>query len=274
MMTIIDWVDLSNPDYIFEECVRFATNFIPKLILAFILLYIGRMIIRLLLRFSERIMIAREYEVTLITFLKSFLNIGFQSLLIFGLLALIGFNTASIVTAIGAAGLAIGLALQGSLSNFAGGVLILLFKPFKVGDLIEANLYKGKVKEINVLYTILITLDGKKIVVPNGNLSNNPVVNFSSEENRRVDIIIYLEHGQDVQKAIELIENEVVPKVDSKYNHQKAEIGIGALNDMGIKVEIFFWVFKEDYVKTLYFFNTKINEVFIREGVLFSVGRR
>lgn len=184
-----------------QELIRF----IPSLIWALIVLLVGLWVIKRMVKIAEKTMMKKELEVSLSTFLKSLLSIGLKIVLIVTVAGMIGIGTTSFVTILGAAGLAIGLALQGSLSNFAGGVLILMFKPFKVGDTIEAQGMSGEVKEIQIFNTILLTGEHKTVILPNGPLSNGAIVNITRHGNIRSDIFIRISNENDVEKVKNII---------------------------------------------------------------------
>jgi small conductance mechanosensitive channel len=164
-----------------KQLMNLAIEYTPKLIMSLLVLLIGFWLIKKLARVLEKAMIRRDLDLSLRTFLKSLIGIGLKILLLVTVAGMIGIQTTSLVTILGASGLAVGLALQGSLSNFAGGVLILIFKPFKVGDTIEALGQKGTVQEIQIFNTILLTVDNKTIILPNGSVSNNIIVNQSRQ---------------------------------------------------------------------------------------------
>ncbi|SHH71283.1 mechanosensitive ion channel family protein [Clostridium grantii] len=183
------------------------------IIVAFIILIIGFKIIKILMKMFKRFLIKIKIDESLYKYLINISEVGLKILLIVVLVNQIGFDTAPFVAVLGTAGLAIGLALQGSLSNFAGGVLILLFKPFKVGDFIEAQGYQGTVNEISIFYTNLNTVDNKKIIIPNGNLSNSSCINYSANDKRRVDITFSVGYESDISKVKQVIKNIV-------YSHE------------------------------------------------------
>jgi len=161
--------------------IDLTVEYTPKIVMAGIVLMLGFWLIKKFASLSERAMVRRDLDVSLRTFLRSLIGVGLKILLLITVAGMVGIQTTSLVTVLGAAGLAVGLALQGSLSNFAGGVLVLVFKPFRVGDTIEALGQKGLVQEIQIFNTILITADNKTIILPNGSVSNNIIVNQSRE---------------------------------------------------------------------------------------------
>jgi len=177
----------------FDRLLQQAGDFAPNLVSALLVLLIGLWLIKRISTLATKAMQKRELDISLRTFLKSLISIGLKIVLIVTVAGMIGIGTTSFVTILGAAGLAVGLALQGSLSNFAGGVLILIFKPFKVGDTIEAGGQTGEVKEIQIFNTILVTPDHKTVILPNGPLSNGTIVNNTRQGDLRIDIVMNLD---------------------------------------------------------------------------------
>ncbi|MAX80273.1 MAG: mechanosensitive ion channel protein [Crocinitomicaceae bacterium] len=177
----------------------------PKLILAIIVLIVGIRLINWVIKRMEKTLNHAKVDPTLIPFLVSVLNWSLKIMLIISAASMIGIETTSFVAIIGAAGLAIGLALQGTLQNFAGGVVLLVFKPFKVGDLIEANGYTGFVEEIHILVTKLVTLENQVVIIPNGVLSNGSLKNFSAKEYIRVDMMIGVSYESDIDTALSVL---------------------------------------------------------------------
>lgn len=188
-----------------DTVVKNALDFAPKLVSALLVLLFGLWLIKRISKLAQKAMAKRDLDVSLRTFLKSLISIGLKIILIVTVAGMIGIGTASFVTILGAAGLAIGLALQGSLSNFAGGVLILIFKPFKVGDNIEAGGQTGEVKEIQIFNTILLTVDHKTVILPNGPLSNGAIVNTTRHGNLRIDVALTVSADTDIEKARNII---------------------------------------------------------------------
>lgn len=238
----------------------------PRLIIALITLLVGFWVISLISKGMLRIMRAREVDPTLRPFLRSITSIGLKILLLLTVAGMIGIQTTSFVAALGAAGLAIGLALQGSLSNFAGGVLILLFKPFRVGDTIEAQGHIGTVDEIQILYTNLITADNKKVIIPNGVLSNNDIVNFSALPVRRIELRLALAYESDLGKAREIIMQ--LAKADNRILAEPApEIGVTALTDKGVLLSAFLWVERADFLQVQYAMYEGVKAAFDKAGI-------
>lgn len=196
-----------------KSCEHYA----PQVAGALLVFIIGLWVINWVTRLASKAMHSRELDVSLQSFLSSLLGVGLKILLLVTVAGMLGLQTTSFVAILGAAGLAVGLALQGSLSNFAGGVLTLVFKPYKVGDLIEAQGQTGEVKEIQIFNTILLTPENKTVILPNGAVSNGTIVNYSRHGNLRVDIIVAVAPDNDIAKVRRVIQqafeaNELVLK--------------------------------------------------------------
>ncbi|HXB41127.1 MAG TPA: mechanosensitive ion channel domain-containing protein [Bacteroidia bacterium] len=188
-----------------KEAYEFGIDYAPKLVIALFVLIIGFWMIKQLGKFSERSMKRRSVDISLRTFLRSLLGIGLKIILLITVAGMLGIQTTSLVTILGAAGLAIGLALQGSLSNFAGGVLVLVFKPYKVGDTIEALGQKGEVKEIQIFNTILLTAENRTVILPNGSVSNSLIVNQSKQGALRAAFEVNISNEFEAERVRKII---------------------------------------------------------------------
>lgn len=180
-------------------------TYAPSVLAALAIFVVGWFLIGMVMRLVKRVMERREVDSTLRKFLVSFISWSLKVFLFIIVIAKLGVETTSFAAVIAALGLAIGLALQGSLSNFAGGVLIILFKPFKAGDFIEAQGESGTVKDIKIFTTTLLSPDSKTIIIPNGALSNGNITNYTTEGKRRVDLTIGIGYGEDIKKAREAL---------------------------------------------------------------------
>lgn len=189
----------------FQQLLTNFFNYLPKVVGALALLFIGLWIIKQINKMVASFFMKRSYEPTLESFLESILSIGLKIFLIISVAGILGFQTASLITILGAAGLAVGLALQGSLANFAGGVLILIFKPYKVGDLVNLLGNLGYVKQIQIFNTVIVTLDNKTVILPNGAVMNSPIVNLSEAGNLLVDLRITLPFDCNFVKARQVL---------------------------------------------------------------------
>lgn len=229
-----------------DTAVQLTMSYGPKLLLAIITLFVGLWLIRLVHRGIDRGMDRAGVEATLQRFLLSLTNVVLKGVLFVSVITMIGVETTSIIAMLGAAGLAVGLALQGSLANFAGGVLILFFKPFKVGDVIEAQGHLGRVHEIQIFNTILKTLDNQRVVIPNGLPSNDCIVNVFAEERRRVDLSFGVSYEDDVAKVRSVL--EAVVAADQRILREPAhEIFMSAHADSAINFLVRVWVSSDDY---------------------------
>jgi small conductance mechanosensitive channel len=221
--------------------------YLPNFILALMVLVIGWWLIARVAKYFSLGMAKQEIDVSLRTFLASLVKIILQVLLVISVASMLGIQTTSFVAVLGAAGLAVGLALQGSLANFAGGVLILIFRPFKVGDYIEAMGKAGQVKEIQIFCTILTTPEGKNIIMPNGALSNGLIVNSSAEGMLFVNIKVDLANTNDIKKVREVALK--LMQADARVLPQPSpEVGIAKLSPGSMSIEIKCFTKPEDNV--------------------------
>lgn len=223
-----------------------AFDYAPKIVAALAILIIGLFVINMFVRLSKRLMQKREIDATLQKFLGDFLGWTLKILLFVVVASKLGIETTSFAAIIGAAGLAIGLALQGSLSNFAGGVLIMIFKPFKIGDFIEAQGVMGTVKEIQIFTTQLQTPGNKLAIVPNGSLSNGNIINYSAEEKRRVDLVFGVSYDADIKQTKEVLMNLLTshPKV---LKDPAPMVTVLELADSSVNFAVRPWVHTPDY---------------------------
>jgi small conductance mechanosensitive channel len=220
-------------------------DYAPKLVAAIVLLFVGLWFIKIINRIARKILFNREIDPTLIEFLSDILLWGLRVMLFIAVISKLGIESSSFVAILGAAGLAVGLSLQGSLSNFAGGMLIILFKPFKMGDIIEAQGVSGTVIDIQIFVTQLLTANNQVIFVPNGVLSNGTIINYSTKKTRRTDIIISFAYNTDLKKVKELI-FEIIKKNNLILKDPKATIFVKELTESSIKIAVRAWT-KSEY---------------------------
>ncbi|MGL3001143.1 MAG: mechanosensitive ion channel family protein [Flavobacterium sp.] len=221
-------------------------DYSPKIISAFVILIVGIYAIRLITRLIKKIMIKRELDPTLTKFLADILIWALRILLFIAFISKLGVETSSFVAILGAMGLAVGLSLQGSLSNFAGGMLIILFKPFKVGDTIEAQGQIATVLEIQIFVTKLVTANNQTIFIPNGILSNGTIINYSTQGQRRADLTIAISYETDIKKAKEIIA-EVMRSNPKVLTTPAPEVGVKNLTDNAIQLAVRPWAKNEDF---------------------------
>lgn len=218
-----------------------------KHILAAIVIYIvGRFIVRLLNRMVRGMLERRNIDVSVQSFLRSLVNILLTVLLVISVVSALGINTTSFAALLASAGVAVGMALSGNLQNFAGGLIILLFKPYKVGDWIEAQGVQGTVKEIQIFHTLLTMSDNKVVYIPNGSMSTAVVINYSRNETRRLEWTVGIDYGEDVNKARTAILD--VLSADKRVLDEPAPfVAVGALAGGGVNLTVRVWVKQEDY---------------------------
>ena len=252
---MIEPIYTQNVETYFERVLTIIVDYSPRLISAFLILFIGLYIIRFVNRFVRKVMIKRHYDVTLSQFLADILLWAMRILLFVSFISKLGIESTSFVAVLGAMGLAIGLALQGSLSNFAGGVLIILFKPFKIGDFIEAQSVSGEVKEIEILYTKLRSTNNQTIFVPNGVLSNGTITNYSMEDIRRGDLKISVSYDTDLKQAKDII-FQIINSNPQVLQTPPPAVSVVEMNDSGIILAIrpwaerqYFWTMVSDVLQ-------------------------
>jgi small conductance mechanosensitive channel len=221
-------------------------EYTPKVLMALAVLIIGLLIIKVFVNTTKKVLTNKEVDITLQKFLLNLLNWVLKILLFITVVAKLGIETTSFAAILASAGLAIGLALQGSLANFAGGILIIIFKPIKIGDFIEAQGVSGTVKEIEIFTTKLNTTDNKEIIIPNGALSNGNIVNYSTEATRRVDFTFGVGYDSDIKKTKEVI-SHVINSHPLVLKEPAPAVNLSELADSSINFFTRGWVKKEDY---------------------------
>ena len=229
-----------------ETFIKVLIDYSPKLVSAIIILFLGLYAIRIINRLIRKIMVKRELDPTLTNFLSDFLLWALRVLLFVTFIDKLGIGTSSFVAILGAMGLAVGLSLQGSLSNFAGGMLIILFKPFKVGDTIEALGVSGTVSEIQIFVTKLINGNNQIIFIPNGSLSNGTIINYSLQGIRRADLTLSISYDTDIKKAKDLI-TEVLNNNPKVLKTPEAEVSVKLLTDSSIQLAVRPWANNADF---------------------------
>ena len=240
-----------------------------RLLGAIAIYLIGKYIIKWLNKLFEKLMIRRKMDPTVTSFLKSLINILLYLVLALSIIGQLGIKLTGIAALIASAGMAVGMALSGNLSNFAGGLLILVFRPFKVGDYIESSAgASGTVKEIQIFHTILVTPDNKTIYAPNGNLSNGVITNYSMKDLRRVEWNIAVEYGTDFAKVEQVVKN-IIAQNPMIVQTPEPSILLGELADSSVNIKIRVWVKTDDYWAVNFQMNKDIYETFNKEGIEF-----
>ncbi len=244
----------------------YAVEFGIKIAGAIAALIIGLWIIKAMTNGLAKVMKKRNVDDSLQPFLRSLLNIALKALLVVSVLSMMGVEMTSFVAILGAAGLAIGMALSGTLQNFAGGVMVLIFKPYKVGDVIEAQGYIGSVYEIQIFNTILKTPDNKHIIIPNGGLATGSLVNFSKEETRRVDWTFGIGYGDDTDKARSVLMN-LINADERILKDPEPFIAVSELADSSVNFTVRVWVKAADYWAVFFAMNENVYKTFDKEGL-------
>jgi small conductance mechanosensitive channel len=229
-----------------QQIKQLLAAYAPKALMALALLVIGLLLIKIVVKTTKNILKKSNADITLQNFLCNLVRWVLKILLFVSVIAQLGIQTTSFAAILAAAGLAIGLALQGSLANFAGGILIMLFKPIKIGDFIEAQGLSGTVKEIEIFTTKLNTSDNKEIIIPNGALSNGNIINYSTEDTRRVDFTFGVGYESDIKKTKEVI-SSVLSAHPLILKEPAAAVNLSELGDSSINFFTRAWVKKEDY---------------------------
>jgi small conductance mechanosensitive channel len=232
---------------VIENLYTLAVRYGVKLVLALVVLIIGLMVIKAITKGMVKIMKKRDMNESLIPFLKSIMNILLKVMLIISVMGMVGIQMTSFIAVLGAAGLAVGLALQGTLQNFAGGVMILLFKPYEVGNFIEAQGFMGTVKEIQIFTTVLLTPDNRKVIIPNSPLATGAITNFSAMPTRRIDFSFGIGYTDDIDKAKNIL-LKMAEKDDRVLKDENPPaVMVEALADSSVNLKLRVWLKSEDY---------------------------
>ncbi|MDD2798542.1 MAG: mechanosensitive ion channel [Bacteroidales bacterium] len=250
-----------------QQLATQALGFATKLLIALVIYFVGRWIIGRLKRICIKIFDRREMDLSLRTFLISLINIGLTIVLIVVIIGILGIETSSFVALFASAGVAVGLALSGTLQNFAGGVMVLLFKPYKVNDVIEAQGYTGTVKEIQIFNTVLNTFDNKAIIIPNGSLATGIINNFSKENRRRIEWTFGIAYGDDFDKAKSLILRLL--QQDDRVQKEPVEpfVALAKLGDNSVDIVVRVWVESSEYWNVYFDLNELVYKNFAEAGL-------
>ena len=237
-----------------------------KLLAAIVVLILGRWIIKLVKKWMSNGLMSKHADPTLHSFLSNLVSVLLYFIMIISIISILGINTSSLVALLASAGLAIGMALSGTLQNFAGGVMIIMFRPFKVGDYISAQGFEGKVSEIQIFNTHLLTVDNKEVILPNGSLSTGAMTNFSKQGTRRVDWVVSMAYGDDYDKAKALMLR--LCDEDARIMKEPAPfVELLKLNDSSVDLTVRAWVDAADYWPVFFAMNERIYKSFAQEGL-------
>ncbi|HMQ78035.1 MAG TPA: mechanosensitive ion channel [Ignavibacteria bacterium] len=241
-------------------------EYLPKLALALITLVIGLYLIKLFIKFLGKVMESRKVDESLRPFFKTIASIILKVLLLISVMGMIGIEMTSFIALLGAVGISLGMALSGSLQHFAGGVLLLIYKPFSKGDFIEAQGHKGTVRELRIFNTVINTLENKVVFIPNGPLSTGTIVNYTLEPTRRIDTVFSISYTDDIKKAINIIQKvtDSNPKI---LKDPEVVIGVKQLSASSVDIESRVWVNTVDLVELGFFMNEAVKNEFDKNGI-------
>ena len=224
-----------------------TVQFVPKILAAILVLWIGLKVANLLRKAIIKALDKRNAEPSLKTFLGSLVNLLLKAMVIFMAMDIIGIKATSFIALLGAMGLAIGMALQGTLQNFAGGVIILLMKPFKVDDYIECGQYKGYIKEIRIFHTIMRPFNGRTIIIPNSELATKSLINHTKEPQIRLDVVASVAYGTDLKKAKAVLQEVIAAEPLIRHDYKEPVIAVSDLGSSSVDISVWVWTTVEDY---------------------------
>ena len=259
---------LDKLQILMQQLIDWGVSAGGRIIGAILIFVIGRVLISFIKKLLARVLESRKIDLGVQTFVKSMTNILLTILLAVAVVGKLGVDTTSFAALLASAGVAVGMALSGNLSNFAGGLIVLLLRPYKVGDWIESQGVSGAVRSIQIFHTVLTTADNKVIYIPNGALSSGTVINYSREETRRVDWTVGVEYGENMEKVEEVVQK--ILAADSRILKDPAPfIALGALDASSVNVIIRVWVKNADYWGVFFDTQKKIYATFNQEGIGF-----
>ena len=251
---------------LWNQLSELLSSFGISLFIALSILIIGRQVVKILIKVISTALERSNTEDTVRIFVTNLLNTLLMIVVFIAAINQLGIQTTSIIAVLGAAGLAIGLALQGSLSNFAAGILIVIYRPYKVGDYIQADNHLGTVDDIQIFSTVLKTPDNKLVIVPNGSIMNGSIVNFSNQDKRRVDIVASCSYEDDIDKVKSVLA-DILSRDDRILNEPKPRIAVSELADSSVNFIVRPWVKNSDYIDVYYSLLEEIKKRFDQEGI-------
>ena len=260
---------LNFKEYLTEQLPA-LTGFCIKVVLSIIVFFVGRRIISWIVNIMRKSLERANIDAGVVQFISSAGKAILYMLLIFNIAISLGVKESSVAALLGTAGVTVGLALQGGLANLAGGVLLLIFKPFVVGDYIiqdQTNGCEGTVAKIEICYTTLLSIDNKKIVVPNGILSNSTIINVTAKENRKLEIKVGISYDADIRKAKKVIEDILKADPDTRSDNSEMVVFVDSLADSAVIIGLRVWVPTDAYWKTKWRLNQRIKEEFDANGI-------
>ena len=259
-------MDFNLDENLWNQLTELLSSFGISFFIALCILIIGRQAIKIIIKIISSALERSNTEDTVRIFVTNLLNTLLMIVVFIAAINQLGIQTTSIIAVLGAAGLAIGFALQGSLSNFAAGILIVIYRPYKVGDYIQADNHLGTVDDIQIFSTVLRTPDNKIVVVPNGSIMNGSIVNFSHQKERRIDIVIGCSYDDDIDKVKEVLA-DVLSKDERILKEPKPRIALSELADSSVNFIVRPWVKNSEYLDVLYSLLEEIKKRFDQEGI-------
>jgi len=270
LLTVTSIKDINLSTISWDSIVDFLTHqaldFGQKILICIVIYIVGKKLIHLLNKALGKLMNNRKLDVSVISFLTSLIDILLTVVLLITIINILGINNSSFLALFASIGIAMGMALSGTMQNFAGGVMILLFRPYKVGDYIQAQGQEGTVKSIQIFSTVLVTSDNRTVYVPNGGLSNNIIVNFNNQDTRRIEWSIGVDYGTDYDKAKSIIQN-ILSSEKRILNDPSPYIALKMLNQSSVDILIRVWVKRPNYWDVYYNVNEQIYKVFATQGI-------
>lgn len=265
---VVSALESGHADLVIKKVIELCISAGKNILIAIVVYVVGRFLVSLIQRLLSKMLARRKVEVSIQTFLKSLVGILLNVLLIVSVVGALGINTTSFAALLASAGVAIGMALSGNLQNFAGGLLILFFKPYKVGDWIEAQNVAGTVTSIQIMHTLITTIDNQVVYVPNGAMSSGVITNYSRMGTRRVEWIVGVSYGEDFDK-VRSVAHKLI-RGDGRILQEPAPVvALHALDSSSVNVTIRAWVANADYWGVYFDMNKNIYEEFNRQGIDF-----
>lgn len=258
---------------VWDLVIDLVASYGPKLLLAIILFFVGLFVIMLLRKFVSRALEVEKIDATVSGFILSLIAIGLRILLVIMVLGVLGVPTASLGFVIGAASLAIGFAMKNTLANFASGILILLLKPFSLGDFIEAKGFTGTVREIQMFNTVMTTTDNKRVIIPNSDLSSSSLINYSSESTRRIDVVFGIGYEDDIDHAFSVLD-KIVLADQRTHAEPKPLVKVVNLGDSSVDINVRVWVDSSDFALYKMDLLETVKKTFDAEGISFPFPQR
>lgn len=249
-----------------NNLLSWATSFGLKILACVVVLIVGRIVIKWVTKLMKKSKFAQKHDATVVRFLQNFVNIALHVVLVVSIIGILGVPLASVITVIASAGVAIGLALQGALSNVAGGIMILLFRPFRIGDFVDTVGQSGTVSDIGIFYTVLNTPDNKVVTIPNGAIMGDTVVNYSVKDTRRVDFVFNVAYGTDVEKVKNILLEEA-GKHELALKDPAPFCRLSKQNESSLDFTLRVWVEGKDYWTVNFDLLEAINNRFVKEGI-------